>query len=126
MKKIVLCCFIVIFAACTPTSNSLNTEGYTELKADASLKDYKGEKVYFKAEICEFEMQHMLAGMKDYVCIDWVDDKGETVRQMLAYTDLKVEKDGVFVAFGTLGSVSGAGKGGGMHTEYYLDLDKVE
>lgn len=28
--------------------------------------------------------------------------------------------------FGTLREVSGAGKGGGQHSEYYIDLDKVE
>lgn len=126
---------LIAFVACTTTSssitsNSINTEGYVELTVDSEYKNYEGKKVYFKAKICKMEMQHMLRrsfnGNDNYVCIDMVDSKGEAVSQMLAYTDMKVDNEETFTVFGTLGSVSGAGKGGGMHTEYYLELEKVE
>jgi len=128
MKKIIFAFLVLSFVACTSTNN-VNTEGYTALTSGAELSNYVGKKVYFKVKTCEFAMQHMLRaslnGPKSYICIDRVNDKGEVIDQMLAYTDLEVEKEGIFTVFGTLSSQSGVGKGGGTHTEYYLELDKV-
>ena len=43
------------------------------------------------------------------------------------YRDFKLPKDKKKLKFyGTVSQMSGAGKGGGTHTETYIDLDKVE
>ena len=122
---------MVSFFACVP-SKELPLLEYELLPKNTNLNRYIGKKIYFKAQFCEFEMQHMLRftlnEANQHFCIDQINDDF----QMLAYTDQsKIEKikkyDGkVFTIYGTLNSIAGAGKGGGEHTEYYLEFDKLE
>ena len=126
---------LISFFACIPTKD-ISTSEYELLPMDAKLSEYVGKKVYFKARICDFEMQHMLRfsldGPNQHFCIDQMDDNGESGFQMLAYTDksridMVEEYDGkIFTVYGTLDSMTGAGKGGGEHTEYFLEFEKLE
>jgi hypothetical protein len=112
------------------------TEDYELLPMNAQMSDYVGKKVHFKARICTMEMEHMirfsLEETNEYFCIDQMNDEGEAGFQMLAYTNasgidsLKKYKEKIFSIYGKLGSTTGAGKGGEEHTEYFLELDKVE
>lgn len=138
---------LVTLLSCKPSQTSNNASqsvtmkdfknkmAYQKLSDTDDLKNFVGQRVQFQAKLCRMEMQHMLRGSFDgvdsYICIDRVNEKGENIRQILAYTAkddrFREEFNGKqFTVFGVVGKISGAGKGGGTHTEYYLELDKVE
>lgn len=123
---------VMFLMACSPKT-SVQMGDYNELPNKAKLEEWVGKKVTFVATRCSFEYQHMLKASLDgtppYVCIE-----SEASGQILAYYEKEKEKNIQlentenlrFRVFGTLNKISGAGKGGGTHTEYYLDLDNVE
>ena len=148
MKNILLFSLVLVtLISCEPSQSSQasqsvsikdfkNADKYVILTSDANENEFVGKKVQFNARICDFEMQHMLRpslvdDAKNYICIDRIDKKGERFGQMLAYKPnvdelYKHLEDKTFTVYGTLAKISGAGKGGGTHTEYYLELDKAE
>ena len=131
---------LISFFACTPAKEVLTSEvltsNYEAVPMNAKLSEYIGKKIYFKAKVCDFEMQHMLRFSLDesnlHFCIDQISDDGKAGFQILAYTtEAKMKligkyNDKTFTVYGTLNSTSGAGKGGKEHTEYYLEFDKSE
>ena len=129
--RILLPSIILLVAACTPKNSILTT--YNELPVKPELEGLVGQKVVFEAKLAEHENQHMIKssfdGRAPYICIEPLS-KYETIDQLLAYSsDLTLNKrlkGKTFKVFGVIGKLTGAGKGGGFHTEYYLDLDKVE
>ena len=125
---------LISFFACVP-SKKITSSNYELLPAGVKLSEYIGKKVCFKAKICDFEMQHMLRFSLDaasqHFCIDQMSDDGKSDFQILAYTSSSkieaVEKytGKIFTIYGTLNSTAGVGKGGGEHTEYYLEFDML-
>ena len=126
---------LISFFACVP-SKEIPIPEYELFPAGAKLSEYVGKKIYFKARVCDFEMQHMLRSSLDetseHFCIDQTGGNGKYAFQILAYTDQAgmkmVEKctGKVFTIYGTIDSITGAGQGGGEHTEYYLEFDKLD
>lgn len=149
-KETLLCSFILLMMACTPAKD-IQKDGaaaekqvkpiekiYTPITIEADFVDFVDKNVQFQARVCNFEMQHMLvSSMGDsrstYICMDRVDEKGKMINQLLAYTkeraaylsQVSTFKNKRFSVFGKLKVASGAGKGGGTHKEYYLELDKI-
>lgn len=125
---------IISLMSCQPTA-SIEANDYKKLMDKESLSEYVGKKVQLEVKICKMEMQHMLIisleGKQTYICLDRLSNKGEEFGQLLAYTsdenilkkDFETDK---FIALGTVQMISGAGKGGGIHKEYYLELDAVK
>lgn len=133
MKQLILLSIICIFVMCSPkttvqqNATTVNKNNYEELSDDAKLSSYVDKKVTFLASRCKMEYQHMLKlsidGTPSYICLD------AEVGQLLAYYQIEPNmenREKEFRVYGTVGTISGAGKGGGTHTEYYLDLDAVE
>ncbi|MFK7948910.1 MAG: hypothetical protein AB8G11_15055 [Saprospiraceae bacterium] len=128
MKQLFLLITLCTFAMCSPKT-AIKMGDYEELTGRVKLENYVDKKVTFVASRCKMEYQHMLKssidGIPSYICLD-----SDAVGQVLAYykmpSDIKNADNIRFRVFGKLGTISGAGKGGGTHTEYYLDLDYVE
>ena len=129
MKQLILLSILCTFAMCSPKTTAVKMGDYEQLTAKSKLDNYLDKKVTFVASRCKMEYQHMLKsspdGTQPYICLD-----SEAAGQVLAYygidADIKNADNIRFRVFGTIGKISGAGKGGGTHTEYYLDLDYVE
>lgn len=127
MKQLFLLIIVCTFAMCSPKT-AIQMGDYEDLPSKAKLENYVGKKVTFVAARCKMEYQHMLKlsidGTPAYICLD------AEIGQLLAYYKTKEaikNSDNIrFRVFGTIGKITGAGKGGGIHTEYYLDLDYVE
>lgn len=131
MKQFIL--FLFVFAAACSPKTVEKMGDYNELPKNATLENWVGQKVTFVATPCSMEYQHLLKssldGTPSYICIE-----SESSGQILAYYEKGKEKNVQienaqnlrFRVFGTINKISGAGKGGGTHTEYYLDLDNVE
>lgn len=119
----------------TDNANSKPTPGqdYIEFLTDASITEYEGKKIWFVGKEAEMVYQHMMKsspmveGDEDpekHIYIDYNNKGGQIVGY---YRNFKIPKGQTSIKFyGTVYSMSGAGKGGGTHTEYYLILDKVE
>jgi hypothetical protein len=127
MKNLILF-FILFFIACSPKIPQKMGD-YYQLPKKNNPEEWVGKKVTFVAVRCPFEHQHLLKttldGTPKYLCLE-----AEEVGQILAYygknTPIRAADALRFRVFGTVGKVSGAGKGGKMHTEYYLDLDYID
>lgn len=117
------------------TCVSTDSTEYIELPMNANLDDYIGKHVVFEAQFCDFEMNHMLRFSMDeddtHFCIDQKDGE-ETGIQVLAYTTrgqletLDEYKEKRFKVYGLFESFTSKGRGGTMHTEYYLEFDLIE
>lgn len=124
---------VTIFLAvgCSPRLNILAT--YNELPINPDLETLVGQKVFFEANLAEMENQHLVKssfeGTAAYICVEPLE-RYKTIVQLLAYSEDKTLRGRLagktFKVYGVMGKITGAGKGGGFHTEYYLDLDKVE
>lgn len=140
MKNLFFIASVLLFAYCQPTTNAsittntdTNMEDYIELPSNTKFKKWVDKKIAFEATLAKMQYQHMLRrsinGPNTYVTIEPAEKYG--LGQILAYT---IDRDNIkdkykgktFTVYGTLGVISGAGKGGGTHTEYYLELDSVE
>lgn len=72
-------------------------------------------------------MKSSLNDKEEHVYIDIVDSGGGQLVGYYTPNAIKIPKDNQPHLFlGILHSMTGAGKGGGMHTEWYVDLDAVE
>ncbi|BDS09896.1 hypothetical protein [Aureispira anguillae] len=120
-----ICC--CSFGACqTIEKNTTYITQYPPLPLNESIQDYHGKKICLQGKKATVIHQHMMKGSisnEQHIYIDY--NKGQ---QLVAYyNNLKIPNDKkVHKFYGTVHKISGAGKGGGPHTEYYLDLDKVE
>lgn len=121
---------IVLFVSCKQVA-WVEPNNHQKLMDKENLSEHVGEKVQLDVKICEMEMQHLLVpsldGKRTYICLDRWSKAGERFGQLLAYTsDENILKkdfgDDKLTAFGTVQVMSGAGKGGGTHDEYYLEL----
>ncbi len=112
---------------------------YHKLGKTDKLSDFEGRKISFEGTLSTMIMQHMMKGSP----MPFGDDDAEAEEhkylsptedlysfgEMVGYyypSKVKWPTAKKLVFYGTINSISGAGKGGGTHTEYYIDLDKVE
>lgn len=115
----------------TPVSTTSNSEDseYMQLDADMPISDYVGQKIWIEGNISTDPMQHMMkeavpfGDAEEHLYITYNDGE-ETVGY---YTNLEIPTDNQNHRFyGTVDKISGAGKGGDMHTEYFINLEKIE
>jgi ABC-type Fe3+/spermidine/putrescine transport system ATPase subunit len=117
-------------------SEEMTNEAYYELKSGESILSFIGKKIVFEGKISEIPMQHMMRMSPTFQGQESEEneyiepaDKFKGGQIVAYYLPSKVKwpgkKDGLRF-YGTMQKMSGAGKGGGEHTEYYLMLDKVE
>jgi len=124
---------LLIISACGTTSTTSNTtnvsenNSYTKLPANKSVISFVGKKISLVGKKSEMVHQHMMKGSLDgkekHIYIDY-NDGNQIVGYYSGFTIPDDKKTHTF--YGTVDKMSGAGKGGGTHTEYYIDLDKVE
>jgi hypothetical protein len=134
--------FLSLFS-CSLLKNSLKStsananmnKDYYQLKAGEKIFDFVDKPIVFEAKIAQIPAQHMMkASLNDgekekheYLDPDTKYNGGQIVGY---YLPSKVvwpkEKKATIKVYGSLRVMSGKGKGGGTHTEYYLDIDKVE
>jgi hypothetical protein len=114
--------------------NSMDNE-YYHLKAGENLFDFVDKSIVFDAIIAQIPAQHMMKaslneGEKEkheYLDPDAKYKGGQIVGYYLpSKVEWPKEKKATIKVYGSLRVMSGKGKGGGTHTEYYLDIDKVE
>lgn len=123
------------YMACSFSNNfqntSTETEEYQHLSVDEPIKKYLGQKIWLEGKQAIEVYQHLMKPSfsfdgeveEKHLFVDYNNDK----QVVVYYKDIKMPQDQKKHKFyGTVQSISGAGKGGGTHTEYYLNLDKVE
>ena len=101
---------------------------YMQLTKRNNPEELVGKKVTFVATRCSFEHQHMMKTtmeIEQYICIE-SDEVGQILAYYMPDTPVRNAENLRFRVFGTVGKISGAGKGGKTHTEYFIDLDHVE
>lgn len=110
-------------------SDELDKSAYSELDQDMYMEDYQGQKIWLKGRITQQPMQHMMkdpppfGAPEKHQTIDFND--GE--QTVVYYSGIDVPEDEQeHLYYGTVDKISGAGKGGGTHTEYFLILDHVD
>ena len=145
--KLVILLFLsaILLGAChrAPSSNETSSN---ELKNEKTMKaeyhnlmetdqlgKFLDKKVCFEGKIAKIIHQHMMKGSIDGSQQEhYFDplDKYSFGQMVVYYRSGKViwpdDKEKLLKIYGTVGEISGAGKGGGTHSEYYLDVDKVE
>jgi hypothetical protein len=134
--------FLVSIVSCKSTistsqsqnmSKTVNDHPYVEITEGKSVVNFVDRKVWFTGKESTIIYQHMMKSpglnasgerlKEDHAYIDY-NNGGQIVAY---YHDISFPEDkAVHKFYGTIRSMSGAGKGGGTHTEYYLMLDKVE
>lgn len=121
------------------TSSNMKNEQSGEyycLKEGDNALSFEGKKICFEGVIAENVMQHMIkmapptdGEEEDSRYVDPLDKYkfGQIVVYFLP-SKVKFPKDekAVLKLYGTLESMTGAGKGGGVHKEHYIQLDKIE
>ncbi len=126
-------CYLLTLTACATLQNKTAGQEkkdfeYTTLKPDQSIQDFVGQRICIEGQLATIIHQHMMKGgvngTPTHVYVDY-----HKSRQLVAYF-----KDGVappttagksYRFYGIVGRISGAGKGGGTYTEYYLDVVRV-
>lgn len=112
-------------------SSSTDAADYTELESDMLLEEYVGQKIWVTGTLTKPENmnQHMIKDTPPFgdeeknICIDFND--GE--QTICYYTTLTVPNDDQAHKFyGSVDKMTGTGKEGDIHTEYYITLEKVE
>jgi hypothetical protein len=146
MKRVtVLFLAAILLGACNapkPTSGTIAEtvkieknmkEEYHSLTETDRLSNFMDKKVCFEGKIATMIHQHMMRGSFDGKQQEHYFDPLEKYsfgQMVVYYSPEKViwpeDKEKQVKIYGTVGEVSGAGKGGGTHSEYYLDVDKVE
>ncbi len=141
---------LVCLAGCSAQKNNTvenepqNTEkmkDYIDWTKIPKGKSWIDQKVVFEGKISTMPHQHMMKGSFDgeeqNIYIDPTEQYNYS--QIVGYyRELSLKMDNtaknaldkgskaIFRFYGTIGEVSGAGKGGGTHSEYYIDLEKME
>ena len=113
-----------------PPTTAIAEDGeYMQLDADMPISDYTGQKIWIEGTISTDPMQHMMKeavpfGEEEQHLYIAYNDGEETVGY---YTNLEIPTDDQNHRFyGTVDKISGAGKGGDTHTEYFINLEKIE
>jgi hypothetical protein len=142
--------FIALFTSCGSTKNTKITENkndktdninstsmdnYYTIKEGESIFSRMDEKVCFEATISKEIYQHMIKMsppfQEEKEEQQYIDPASKYKGgQIVAYyfpskVKWPANKSAKFLVYGTMSSMTGPGKGGGEHTEYYLILDKV-
>jgi hypothetical protein len=143
--KIATLFVLLLFAFCACKSTKVNISesnnkssmhtDYQMLKAGENLFDFVDKKICFDAKISEIPAQHMMKMSLN----DGEEEKHEYLdpdrkykgNQIVGYfypskVKFPENKKAAIKVYGSLKVMKGQGKGGGTHSEYYLDLDKVE
>lgn len=113
----------------TTTKSVTDEDSYTELLPNQSVRDLVGKKVWFEGKLSSMVQQHMMKsgmdGTPPHIYIDF--HNGRQIVGYLTNSLAAPEKvDQNYRFYGRIGSMSGAGKGGGVHMEYYIDLTRIE
>lgn len=114
-------------ATTTTTTSTTSSASYPLLSPNQSIADFVGQSIRIKGKISSSIYQHMMkgsfAGEEQHIYIDYNNGK-----QLVGYyTTLNVPNDtNEHIFSGRVSKISGAGKGGGTHTEYYIDLEKID
>lgn len=136
ISRILLFCILVVFCSACATRNAEPSESYYTMTDAENIADFVGKKVRFQASLAEIPMAHMmrpslnLSGQEEHVYLDPLPKYG--FGQIVAYFKVAsfqrnmIRANRTYWISGSVGSVSGAGKGGGTHTEYYLELEGAE
>ena len=143
--KIATLFLLLLFAFCACKSTKVSTietnikssmnMNYYILNAGENLFDFVDKKICFDAKIAEIPAQHMMKMSLN----DGEEEKHEYLdpdskykgNQIVGYfypskVKFPENKKAAIKVYGSLKVMKGQGKGGGTHTEFYLDLDKVE
>jgi len=128
---------LTIGSSCSSSKTSTETSPksvagehrYLELLPEQFIGDFVGEYVWFEGKRSLMIEQHMMKsgidGTPPHIYIDYHNGQ-----QIVAYYNDTIKKfeenNRLYKFYGRVGSISGAGKGGGTHTEYYLDLIRIE
>ena len=136
LTRLPLCCILAAFlCACATRSSEPAVPYYTMTDAE-NIADFEGRKVRFLCTLAEIPMAHMMrpslnhSGKEEHIYIDPLPKYG--FGQIVAYFKAAsfqrnmMKTNRTYWVSGTVGSVSGAGMGGGTHTEYYLELEGAE
>lgn len=128
-------CLSTTYTACISSNNTTNnntsTTSYQQLSKDKSIKNHVNQQVWLEGTESIDIHQHMMKSSfslegeaeEKHLYVDY--NNGQQI--VVYYKNIKIPQDQKkHKFFGTIQKISGAGKGGGTHTEYYLDLDKVE
>lgn len=108
---------------------------YHNLSAGEALSNFVNKKICFEAKISEIPAQHMMKislnqGEKEMHEYLDPDPKYKSNQIVGYYYQNKVQfpenKKAAIKVYGSIQVMSGKGKGDGTHTEYYIDIDKVE
>ncbi len=149
MKAIVFSFLLIgLFISCNAQKNTGGTNedkneenakpnDYRLLGEKESIAKFVGEKIIIDGELGKMPYQHMMKmspppGMGEPEEHDYFDplEKYGIGQLVVYYHPQKVKwprnSKKIIRVHGTVRSMSGAGKGGGEHTEYYIDADKVE
>ncbi|NPV03084.1 MAG: hypothetical protein HPY53_17050 [Brevinematales bacterium] len=97
---------------------SVTLTKYSELSANLN------KKITITAKKSEIIMQHMMAYDPNKPAVSYIDLDGGA--QIAVYSLKPLPCKGNLKITGTVGEVSGAGKGGGTHSELYLSADEWE
>ena len=111
----------------------INVADFMELESDMLLEEYVGQKIWVTGTITKPEnmLEHLMKEAQPFgdgeeeknVCIDFND--GE--QTICYYKGITVpEDDQPHKYYGSVDKISRPGKGGDMHTEYFILLEKVD
>ena len=144
MKFTIAFLFLWVFLSCNGPKNTVKTsdiqsnsmkKDFHPIKAGENLFDFVDKSIVFDAKIAQFPAQHMMKSsltegeQEKHEYLD-PDTKYKGGQILGYYFPSKVvwpkEQKATIKVYGSLRVMSAKGKGGGTHTEYYLDIDKVE
>jgi hypothetical protein len=136
ISRTLLFCILGVFCSACATRNAQPSVLYYTMTDAENISDFVGKKVRFQASLSEIPMAHMMRpslshfGKEEHIYLDPLPKYG--FGQIVAYFNTaafrgkNLRAHRTYWVWGTVGSVSGAGKGGGMHTEPFLELEGVE
>lgn len=136
IPRITLCLIVTVILCACATRNAEPSVPYYTMTEGESIADFEGKKIRFMASLAEIPMVHMMrpslnhSGREEHIYLDPLQSYG--FGQIVAYfntksfSQTKIKPNRTYLVSGTVGAVSGPGKGGGMHTEYYLELEGAE
>ncbi len=136
IPRITLCLIVTVILCACATRNAESSVSYHTMTDAENIADFVEKKVRFQASLADIPMAHMMrpslihSGKEEHLYLDPLPKYG--FGQIVAYFNVDafqrnmIRANRTYWVSGTVGSVSGAGKGGGTHTEQYLELEGVE
>lgn len=134
IPRITLCLIVTVILCACATRNAEPSVPYYTMTQGENIVDFAGKKVRFQASLSEIPMAHMMRPSlnpsgEEHIYLDPLPKYG--FGQIVAYFNVDafqrnmIRANRTYWVSGIVGSVSGAGKGGGTHTEHYLELEGV-